>query len=105
MRPCRPGENEPAPVRNVVLRRLRGGSGAASIVTECWIWAATQAHVRDPNIIKRRAIDEQMRDLAKKHMAMPGDPPCFASQEDVIWTDNKSAPRWKLHRPTQGHFQ
>jgi hypothetical protein len=36
-------------------------------------YAAAQAHVRDPNIRERRAIDAQMRDLAKKHMAMPGD--------------------------------
>ena len=36
-------------------------------------YAAAQAYVRDPNTIKRREIDKQMRDLAKTHIAMPGD--------------------------------
>jgi hypothetical protein len=51
------------------------------------VWAATQAHVRDPNIIKRRVIDEQMRVLAKTHIAMPGGDPAslLDPEEDVIW--------------------
>src|SRR4030081_2625553 len=50
------------------------------------VWTATQAHVRDPNIKKRREIDKQMRKLAKTHMAVPGDDGGASFfKEDVIW--------------------
>ena len=56
-------------------------------------YAAAQAHVRGPNIRERRAIDAQMRDLAKKHMAMPGDDLGGSlPEEDVIWTHKQVRP-------------
>jgi hypothetical protein len=58
------------------------------------VYAATQAYARDPNTIKRREIDEQMRVLAKKYMAVSGDPASLLDpEEDVVWTDSHK-PLW-----------
>jgi hypothetical protein len=63
------------------------------------IYAAAQAHVRDPNIIKRRDIYKQMREVAGTHIAMPGDENLLLDpEEDVIWA-HKHKQMWpKIER-------
>jgi hypothetical protein len=51
-------------------------------------YAAAQAHVRDKNIKARRDIDKQMRDLAKTHMAVPGDGKDLFFQEEEDWAED-----------------
>jgi hypothetical protein len=56
-------------------------------------YAAAQAYVRDPNTIERRKLNEQMRDLAKTHMAVPGDENLLLDpEEDVVWVHPRIRP-------------
>jgi hypothetical protein len=67
--------------REEVAREYRDRSNA---------YAAAQAYVRDPNTIKQQEINEQMRKVAKTHIAVPGNPALLLDpEEDVVWTDNK----------------
>ena len=57
-------------------------------------YAAAQAYVRDQNTIKWRDKDKQMRDLAKTHIAIPGDErELLDPEEDVVWPHKRISPK------------
>jgi hypothetical protein len=67
-------------------------------------YAAAQAFRRDPNTKERRAINKQMRDVAKTHIAMPGDErELLDPEEDVVWTDSHK-PIWPKLEKLKAEF-
>jgi hypothetical protein len=68
------------------------------------VYAAAQAYVRDPNTKTRREINKQMRDLAKTHIAMPGDErELLDPEQDVVWTDSHK-PIWPKLEKLKAEF-